>query len=155
MSKRAVLLKALAATPNDLARLLRSSAATADPPPGHWTAAQVAAHLADVETHYRRRLQRVVAEDRPQLPYIHPDESAYDPALSAAAWLGRFRTERAATLAFLEGLSPGAWQRPAVHQTWGPTTLRFLVQSLVEHDTNHLNQIARLADGRTAQETTS
>lgn len=159
MSKRIVLLQALASTPKDLGftlrRLMEKSAsqpAAADaqsavyqtPQPGQWSIGIVLHHLIDVEARYLGRLQQVVTEDRPLLAVIHPNEAIYQERPSLAKLLARFEQARAATLAFLKELPPGGWQRPAVHEAWGETKLRFLVQHLVDHDTQHLNQIIEI-----------
>lgn len=146
MSKRTVLLEALASTPADLRLLLKrvdDAAADPIPTPTQWTIPQVLAHLLDIETRYQARLQRVINEDNPHLPAIHPhDTTATLPPLPDL--LNQLNTARTHTITFLRALPPGSWQRPALHETQGPTHLRHLVQMLVEHDTEHLNQIIDL-----------
>jgi hypothetical protein len=44
-------------------------------------------------------------------------------------------------LAFLSGLAPEDWERPAVHETMGPTTLALQVQNVINHDLEHLAQL--------------
>lgn len=147
VSKRIVLLQALAATPNDLRWMLKSvKASDARRRPTHeaWSIADVVNHLADVEARYLERLQRIVVEERPFLPWMHPDEVAHDGDASLPDLLARFGDARAATLAYLQSLPPGSWQRPAVHETLGETKLRFMVQTLVNHDTEHLSQIVEI-----------
>ncbi|MCL4869271.1 MAG: maleylpyruvate isomerase N-terminal domain-containing protein [Anaerolineae bacterium] len=147
MSKRIVLLQALAATPVDLRRMLKNgpdAAAHQRPSPNQWSIAHVINHLLDVEERYLARLQRVIQQENPSLPYIHPDESSYDPRPSLPDLITQFEQARAATLLFLKEQPPGAWQRPAVHQTLGPTQFRYLVQMLVDHDTQHLNQMIEI-----------
>ena len=46
------------------------------------------------------------------------------------------------TLEWLHEIGPADWQRPAIHETHGRTTLRFLVQNLVAHDIEHTSQLA-------------
>jgi uncharacterized damage-inducible protein DinB len=150
MSKRSVLLAALESAPGDLRRLVQATDETSAhrrPSPGEWSLGEVLAHLVDVEGRYLARLKRVVEEDCPHVPYIHPDESIYEPAVSAGELLARFGQRRDETLVFLRGLSAGDWQRKAVHQTWGTVSLRSLVQALVDHDTNHLQQAAAVRKG--------
>lgn len=146
MSKRIVLLQALAATPADLRRLLASltPAGTSEAAPGTWSPTEVLQHLLDVESRYRARLQRIVTEDHPHVPSILPPEEGYPANEELQVLLEAFARAREETLAFLKGLSAGEWQRRATHPTWGELTLRFFVQNLVEHDTEHLNQLALL-----------
>lgn len=151
MTKRAMLLKALASAPNDLALLLPSAdsaAARHRPAPETWSIADVLSHLADVETQYLARLQRVVDEDVPEVPRIGPNEAVHDVATPLPDLLQRFRERRGETMAFLTQLKPGQWQRKAVHPDLGETTLRYLVQYLVDHDTEHLSQLVQLRQTR-------
>jgi uncharacterized damage-inducible protein DinB len=147
MTKRIVLLQALASTPNDVARIVRGSpdqTAYLRPYPDSWSLANVLQHLVDVERRYLARLQRVLAEDHPLLPAILPDEEALAtavPPVTAVELAHQFTAARAATMTFLSNLTPKEWQRSAVHQTMGVTSLRLLVQHLVDHDTLHLNQM--------------
>ena len=147
MSKRIVLLQALASTPKDLQLLLGKMAETAvhqRPADDEWSVAEVLCHLIDTEHRFRQRLRRIVREDNPTLPYIHPDESRYQPQASLENMLWQFEQARGETVAFLQDLSMGQWQRPAVHETLGETKLRYLVQMLVDHDINHMNQAVEI-----------
>lgn len=147
MTKRVILLQALAATTKDLARMLSRTEETLlhqRPTSDQWSIANVLNHLISVEVRYLRRLQRVVQEDHPLLPAILPEEIVHDSQARRDELLARFGQARAETLAFLEGISLGDWQRSAIHETWGDTRFRFLVQNLVDHDTEHLNQIIEI-----------
>lgn len=146
MSKRIILLQALASAPNDLAITLRHVDAPTlhkRPSPDAWCVADVLTHLIDVEIQYQVRLRRIVAEERPHLPYIlaHPQT---DPEATLSALLEQFQAVRDQTLAFLRDLSMGDWQRAAVHETMGETKLRYMVQTLVNHDTEHLNHLVEI-----------
>jgi uncharacterized damage-inducible protein DinB len=144
MTKRIVLLQALASTPQDLARLLKNvdeAISRRRPSAEQWPLADILNHLVYVEERYQVRLKRVVEEERPFLPYIPPDETSHDPQASLAELLARFAEARATTLALLTDLPAGSWQRRAVHETLGETSFRFLAQFLVDHDTEHLNQL--------------
>jgi uncharacterized damage-inducible protein DinB len=143
MSKRIVLLQALASTPNDLRLMVQSLPANLvhqRPDPDNWSIAEILCHLIDIEARYRQRLYTVVHEGNPSLPALHPDETQYNEKATLDELLHQFGTAREVTVAFLQELSMKQWQRPAVHANWGATTLRYLVQQLVDHDINHLNQ---------------
>ena len=147
MSKRIVLLQALASTPNDLGLTVRGMAGVAvwqRPSPDQWSVVDVVAHLIYVEQRYLQRLQQVIAEERPFLLAIKPDETRHDTQVGIEELNGRFEKARVETLSFLKEISPGGWQRKAIHETRGDVTLRFLVQFLVEHDIAHLNQIIEI-----------
>jgi len=143
MSKRVVLLEALASTPADLRLIVKqvdNAAAFHAPTPTHKSMAQLVHYLLAIEEHYQTWWQRVITEENPFLSSIRRDETAPTAAYFTDL-LTRWETARAHTLAFLRTLPPGSWQRPAIHETQGATHLRYLVQMLVEHDTHHLNQL--------------
>jgi hypothetical protein len=149
VSRRSVLMEALAATPRDLARMLRpvdAAAALLRPDPGEWCIADVVAHLGATELPYQARLRLIVEQDNPRVPYIHPDEGAHDLTRTPAELLEIFSARRAETLAFLEGLSQRDWGRPLIHATLGPSRLRDQIQMLVDHDSAHLEQIVGLRE---------
>jgi len=150
VSTRAVLLKSLGSTSGDLRRLVkgRSVAALAQRPQnGNWSAAECLSHLHDIEGRYLERLRRVASEENPFLPGIHPDESAHNALESADAILAGFESARRTTLEFLEALTPGDWQRPAVRKDGSPATMRSLVQLLAHHDIEHTEQIVKALAG--------
>jgi uncharacterized damage-inducible protein DinB len=147
MTRRDVLLPALAATPRDLERMLRNlddAVARRQPTPDDWCVADVVAHLGYVEELYLARLRRIVEQENPYEPYLHPDASAHDLSRPLADLLAAFAARRAETITFLQGLSQRDWGRPLVHETIGPTRLRFQVQALVAHDNEHLAQILEI-----------
>ena len=147
MTKRIVLLQALASTVTDLNYILKgveNQENGSDPTAENWSVPEVLAHLVYVENCYHERMGRVIKEDNPTIPVILPEDTPLDLAAGTAVTLERFKEARAKTIAMLKSLSPGQWQRPAVHEQTGKTTLRFLVQILIEHDIEHLNQIVEL-----------
>jgi hypothetical protein len=140
MTRRAVLLKALASMPSDVERMLKGAdSANRD-------LAYAMHHLLDGETRYLAQFQAVVREERPVLLALEPgliDDD--DEALGDL--VDRFQASRRETLEFLEHLSAGDWQRKAVHESLGETSLRFLVQHLVDNDTHYLNQLVAARQG--------
>lgn len=147
MTKRIVLLQALASTPADIARLARpldGTAADWKPDFAAWSPRDVVSHLILVERAYLARLIRVITEDVPEVPYIHPNEAAHDRQTPLNELSEQFREAREETIATLQALAPGGWQRAAIHETRGRITLRFLVQDLVGHDIEHTNQLVEV-----------
>jgi uncharacterized damage-inducible protein DinB len=144
MTKRIVLLQALASTATDLNYILKGVDDQANGPVDGWTLNDVLTHLIYVEGRYQERLRRMVEENNPTVPAILPEDTPLDATADTNALLNQFKEARAETVTFLMSLSPGQWQRPAVHETTGPTTLRFQVQILIEHDIEHMNQIVQL-----------
>ena len=146
MTKRAILLEALASTPVDVARMVRgldetSAVWRAD---GSWSCRDVVAHLAYIEPLYLACLRRIVAEDEPTVAALLPDETAHNHDLSTTGLVERFGEARQLTCDWLREISPADWQRPASHDTKGRTTLRFLVQDLVAHDIEHTVQLVAI-----------
>lgn len=154
MSKRDVLLEALAATPGDLERLVKkvdNTLITHRPNPDEWSIADVLRHLALVEELSLTRLKLVAENEQPKaasgspsISPIYPDPALHDLDQSLTIMLANFRQARQATLAYLQELKAGDWQRTGIHPTRGSMSLRALVQFLVDHDTAHLNQIIEI-----------
>jgi uncharacterized damage-inducible protein DinB len=147
MTKRIVLLQALASTATDLTYILKGVDNQPEGqvrPSGEWSLNDVLGHLIYVEERYLERLRRVAAEDNPTVPEIKPEDTPLGNMAETADLLNQFKARRADTVTFLKSLSPGQWQRPAVHERTGKTTLRFLAQLLIEHDIEHMNQIVQL-----------
>ncbi len=118
------------------------------PAPGEWSASETLTHLAAAEPPFLQRLQRITAEDNPFLPYFGPAVARPDPAQPAPAALASFRAGRERLLAFLSDLAPDDWDRPAVHETLGPTTLALQVQNIINHDLEHLAQLHQVGQLR-------
>jgi uncharacterized damage-inducible protein DinB len=149
VSRRDILLDSLHATLTDLRRITRPVSevdAWRRAEPERWSVADVVAHMAQIEPLMRARFVRVVTQERPFEPYLHPDERTHDVSHLLSALVAAFARERQATLAYLTALAPGDWNRRFIHQTDGEQLLRQGVQSLVGHDNDHLEQIATIRE---------
>jgi uncharacterized damage-inducible protein DinB len=147
VTKHSVLVQALASTPVDLSVTLNGfseQAAKMRPSPESWSISDVLGHLASVEKLYLARFKRVLSEDRPLLPEIVPDESAHRSSDPLPVLLASFEEARGETVALLQTATGGDWGRPAVHETRGETDFRRLAELLLEHDVEHLNQVAAI-----------
>ncbi len=141
------LLAELARTPERLRILLAEADSLATgrrSAPDAWSARDIVSHMCAIESPYRARLARIVLEDNPQVALIDRITGGYDPQTPISILLDTFARLRADTLVFLRSLPPAARVRPAVHAQFGPITLRGQVASLLEHDREHLAQIAAL-----------
>ena len=147
MSKRIVLLQALASTANDLRRIIQG-ATSPSPMTSEWSLSDVLNHFIYVEEQYLLRLQQVINQEKPTLPTIQPDPTQHNLETPLPQLLSLFTEAREKTIHYLQSLPIAAWQRQAIHQTRGETTLRFLVQQLVDHDTEHLNQCIQIKQSR-------
>ncbi len=140
-----VMLQALGHTPARLAAEVEAldvdGRAEQHPQPGEWSARETVTHLAAAEPPFLARLQRIAREENPFLPYFGPDVARPDSAESLPQALALFRARRDELLAYLSGLAPADWERPAVHETMGVTTLALQVQNLINHDREHLAQL--------------
>jgi hypothetical protein len=92
------------------------------------------------------RIQRVVQEERPIIRTIYPDEITHDTTISPTQLLAQFEQARAKTITYLQNLGAGQWQRHATFDSGEDTTIRTLVQILIEHDTQHLNQLIEIKE---------
>ena len=117
------------------------------PQRGEWSAAQVAAHLADAEMVYSVRIRMMLTDDNPTL--VAYDQDAWASRLSMcdlnlAGSVERFRTLREANLRLYESLEEAEWSRVGTHEEQGLVTVSSTVESLIGHDRAHLDQIRKL-----------
>lgn len=143
----------LAATPGILRALLcevSDQDARWKPGPDRFSIAEVLAHLSHSEGHcYRLRLDRFMAEDRPEL---EPDEASFfldlyrnaDPEAAFDA----FEDQRIANVERLRTLTDETGSRVALHRTAGDITLANMLHEWALHDLGHVRQIAELVRAR-------
>jgi uncharacterized damage-inducible protein DinB len=119
-----------------------------DPPEGEWSAAQVLAHLAAAEQLWLERLNLLLHQ---RDPLIKPPTKEYAElqdrlmAGDAEANLAEFNTRRGETISLMMGLSLNDWSRSGVHETLGVMSIEDVVEHVIEHDSEHLEQIRALA----------
>jgi len=143
-------LDALRGTVADLVALTASRSARdlkQSPQRGEWSAAEVAAHMADAELVYSVRVRMVLTDDNPTL--VGYDEQAWTARLSmcdldTAGAVERFRVLRDANLRLYESLEDAEWNRAGNHEERGPVTVADMVETLIGHDRTHLDQIRKL-----------
>jgi uncharacterized damage-inducible protein DinB len=147
VTKHSVLVQALASTPVDLSVTLNGlgeQAAKLRPSPESWSISDVVSHLAYVEKLFLARLKRVLSEEQPFLPEITSNETAHQSAHKLPRLLARFEEARGETISFLQATTDSGWDRTAIHETRGETDFRRLAELLLEHDVEHLNQVAAI-----------
>lgn len=125
MSRRDVLFGALESAPRDLSRLCAAIGENG----ARQGAAGVVAAMCEGELAFRARFGDTSAGE--QVSGSLDDLAA------------RFEAERQRTLDLLRSLRPGDWQR-APEAAGTETSVRGLVQQLVDHDTLQLAELARL-----------
>lgn len=120
------------------------------PAPGEWTVLEVVCHLRDSAERLGERLQLIATQDNPLLPVFDENalvtENRYAEELLPLA-LMRYVEHRGRTIELLRGLPPGGWARTGVHQERGPQTFQQVAETIVRHDTEHLNQLRTLRTG--------
>lgn len=141
------LLAILRSTPAALATLChqRPHNLSKRPVVNEWSPGEVLCHLRDVDAEVNLwRLPKVINENNPFIPGQDTDPWAatrrYDLQDGWQA-LSDFTKARLEVLHLLEILSPEAWDRPARHAIFGPTTLRELVNIIAGHDILHVQQV--------------
>jgi hypothetical protein len=116
------------------------------PRPGDWCVNEVMGHLLHVETvAFLPRLRRMLTEEWPTFERFSPEPWARERDHSLDdfdATLAAFQQARGATLAFLRALPAGAGDRPGLSAFFGPVTLAQYATHVVEHDLEHLAQMA-------------
>src|SRR3990170_4687467 len=111
-----------------------------------WTAKEQCAHLAEMETAYRAWVERALAEETPDLtgvrgePVAVPLEEANRHPLSEL--VAELRQQRERTLALIERLRPGDYDRTATQPMFGTLAVLQWLRSYYRHDRMHQDQIA-------------
>lgn len=138
---------ALASVPEELSRLLadRSREELMQPAQdGGWGIVEILPHFRDWERVIRVRVDRILAEESPELEEhddslwaIEHDYSSQDPVTV----LEEFRDQREALVARLESIDEAAWNRDGILPKHGSITLHWLLNNVCDHDARHLMQV--------------
>ena len=111
-----------------------------------WSAKQQLAHLAEMETGYRAWVERALAEDAPDVTRVRGDRVAIPlteaPAHAVLDLTAQLRAKRATTLALIESMAPGQFERTASHAMFGSLTAMQWLRSYYRHDRMHRDQMA-------------
>lgn len=144
------LVQQLLATPKTLAHLVvevpeeQFDAA----PPGKWSPRVVLAHLRDIEVlSYRLGLERLLAEDRPELAPF--DTATWETSRSLDrdrkdVLLTDFALQRRASAALIEGLRREDWEREGLAPDGAPVSVEGWVRGWARHDAVHIAQLEAL-----------
>ncbi|MFL5496108.1 MAG: DinB family protein [Gemmatimonadales bacterium] len=108
--------------------------------PAKWSVKELVGHLNDAERIMVYRALRFARGDA--TPLAGFEENAYVPesgaeARSLASLVGEWTAVRQASLAFFQGLPPGAWGRRGVVNA-NPVTVRALAYVVAGHEHHHL-----------------
>lgn len=120
------------------------------PPDGEgeagWSAKQQLAHLAEMETSYRRWVEKALAEDEPDLTNVIGERPAI-PLTAAqertvAELTAQLREQRATTIRLIESMTPEQFERKASQPMFGSLTAMQWLRSYYRHDRMHRDQMA-------------
>lgn len=118
------------------------------PDPKEWTPLEVVAHVEDYERFVQRPDLELVA--REHNPFIPVRWNPTTPTTRDLAGVDGYQTalnfaaERMRTVRFLENLPPEAWNRPARHSIYGPTTLLELASFVYRYDQLRIRQLCQI-----------
>ena len=113
------------------------------PDPERFTLREVAAHLADWDEVFLRRMMQTRDDEMPTLQSLDEGRIAIDRNYAQAdprQSLERWRANRANLVAFLQSLSPEQWARVGSHTELGPITLTAQAVLVGAHDGYHREQ---------------
>jgi uncharacterized damage-inducible protein DinB len=151
------LLARLAGALDALGAILRDAdeaALTSRGEDGRWSAHENLAHLARVQEVLFERLERILAEDRPELRRYRAEEDPEWPAWAALPpreALERLWRRRADLVARLLQLNPEQARRTAVHSRFGEMDVAAWIEFFLVHEAHHLYIVMlRLAEARPA-----
>lgn len=117
---------------------------------GEWSAHNVLDHLRASYGIISYRIYAVLVRDNPPLPAFDERQwvvVANYVALPFHTSLETFARNREELLMMLQKLSPADWQRTGQHETRGTITLLAMMESLVEHEEEHCEQIEAMGMG--------
>jgi DinB superfamily len=147
--------KLQSAAPKKLEKLLRGVSAAKlrkRPAPEKWSAAEIVAHLADVELVVGYRMRMILGAPGGPIQAFDQDSwvtsghyARRDPRKS----LAQYRGLREANLALLKLLTPEQWKQYGVHSERGNESIEMVARMIAGHDVNHILQIERIV-GRNA-----
>ncbi len=153
MMKQIVLLQSLATTSSTLTDVMSGvdlEMAQQAPASGEWCMNDVLSHFIFVETHTLKRIKDLIDETVPLLDFIQPDENAHQNHKSPSDLIAQFDETRSTLLAYLPILSAEQWSAYGLFADGDATTVKELVLLLVNHDTQHLNQLVKIKERLTA-----
>lgn len=116
------------------------------PDADEWSPVEVLCHLEESERLVQRaRLGTIAREANPFLADPNPPPGPATRTCPPNGWpvALAFAAERQITLDFLAALPADAWDRPARHSIFGPTTLLEMANFTAQHDRLHLTQLCQ------------
>jgi hypothetical protein len=140
-------LEILQTTPRKLASLLKGKnkkQLRTRPAPDRWSAAEIAAHLADAEVAIAWRFRQILGTNGVSIQGYDQDAWAatFDyPHRDPRQSLESFAALRAANVALLKSVPRKLWENYGMHSERGKESVARVVSLAAGHDLNHLRQI--------------
>jgi hypothetical protein len=140
-------IKLQSSTPKKLDRLFKGASAARlrkRPAPEKWSAAEILAHLADVEIVVGWRMRSILGSPGIAIQPFDQDEwviSGHYAKRDVRTSLDQFRATREANLALLKSLKPEQWKHYGMHAERGQESIQHIANMIAGHDLNHLKQI--------------
>jgi len=109
-----------------------------------WTALEIIGHLADAAEIFADRVQRCVAEDRPQFASYDQDALAAERRNNERDPMELSRRLSAAHSRIVQQLQrPGTASRPGVHSAWGEVDAGHFAVYQADHSHGHTSELAK------------
>jgi hypothetical protein len=114
--------------------------------PGKWSPREIFCHLADCELVFAVRLRHTMTEPRHVIQPFDQDHWARPyPSFTAEQALAVFTAVRQWNIILIENASPELLAKPVFHPERGEMTFQTIVETMGGHDTNHLQQLEKIA----------
>ena len=142
------LIQGLEASPVVLTQLMKSAQpAILDqkPDPERFSLREVVAHLADWDSIWHERVEKIAKQAGAEIQGRDPDELAAKnnyPKQDPTASLKQFQEKRAKFVQTLKTLDEDKWSQMGVHSQYGKLSIQDVVQIALGHDGYHLQQVA-------------
>ncbi|MBF6600248.1 MAG: DinB family protein [Dehalococcoidia bacterium] len=117
------------------------------PAPDAWCIREIVGHLADAAAEYHKRLYMMSTQTDPVLPAYDQDAYARDHGYMKRPlreMLDELAAHRAKTVFLLTTLVNWNWARTGQHVERGRTSIRQMVEHMVQHEGEHLADIRAL-----------
>jgi len=116
------------------------------PAPGKWSPKEILCHLADCELVFAVRLRHTLTEPHHVIqPFDQEHWARPYPSFTAEQALAVFSAVREWNITLIQNASPELLAKPVSHPERGEMTFQTIVETMGGHDTNHLQQLEKIA----------
>ncbi len=112
-----------------------------------WTTVEVTCHLRDYDEIFCRRVELMLEQDYPMLPWYDHEQLARERAYNQQNLREVYASLQASRMRFaaiFAGLTAAQWERAGVHPERGRFTLYDALFQVGQHDVLHMEQIGRI-----------